>query len=67
MRVIIEKYLELLKDNENEFSLNDFYEIFKTSLRLRELKFCNQQKELSSSHKCYLCAYYESREKSIID
>ena len=60
MRVIIEKYLELLKDNENEFSLNDFYEIFKTSLRVRELKFCTQQKELSSSHKCYLCAYYES-------
>jgi len=48
MRVIIEKYLELLKDNENEFSLNDFYEIFKTSLRVRELNFCTQQKEFFS-------------------
>ena len=50
-----EKYLQLLKDNVTEFSLSDFYEIFKVSLCAREVQFCTNQKQfLSTFHKCYV-------------
>ena len=60
MKIIIDKYLQLLKDNVTEFSLSDFYEIFKVSLCAREVQFCTNQKQfLSTFHKCYVCSYYK--------
>jgi hypothetical protein len=57
MRIIIDKYIELLIDNEREFSLEDFIEIFKVSLCAREIDNCQNERINLPLHSCFLCSY----------
>jgi hypothetical protein len=56
MRIIIDKYIQLLKDNEREFSLEDFIEIFKLSLCAREIDYCENERINFPLHVCFICS-----------
>jgi hypothetical protein len=56
MRKIIDKYIKLLIDNEREFSLEDFIEIFKVSLCAREIDNCQNERINFPLHSCFLCS-----------
>jgi hypothetical protein len=54
MRIIIDKYIQLLKDNEREFSLEDFIEIFKLFLCAREIDYCENERINFPLHVCFI-------------
>jgi hypothetical protein len=56
MRIIIDKYIQLLTDNDREFSLEDFIEIFKASLCAREIDFCQNERNNFPLHICFICS-----------
>ena len=58
MRIIIDKYILLLRDNDREFSLEDFIEIFKASLYAREIDFCQNERINFPLHRCFNCSYH---------
>jgi hypothetical protein len=54
MRIIIDKYIQLLTDNDREFSF--FIEIFKASLCAREIDFCQNERNNFPLHICFICS-----------